>query len=432
MVKDGYKQTDIGLIPEDWSIIDFEDISTMNGRIGWQGLKQEEFTFTYDEPFLITGMNFKDGKIRWDEVYHVSEERYKQAKQIQLKTNDILMTKDGTIGKLLYVDNIPFPKKASLNSHLLVFRPKNNTYNPKFMFYQLHGKHFLQHIELTKSGSTFFGISQETMGKYKAILPPIEEQKAIANALSDTDELINSLEKFISKKEAIKQGTMQQLLTGKKRLNGFSGDWEEKRLGDVIVKFQNGFAFNAKGYIKNGMPIITMAQIGLDGTFKFDTNKVNYWNLEESKNLKDFYLNNGDVIIAMTDVTPEKNLIGRMTIVNTSSTCLLNQRVGHLILDEKQINPLFLTTISNMKKWRAYSIGIASLGVQANIGTKDILNGLIKLPSIKEQNAIAEILSDMDNEIETLKSKLSKTKAIKDGIMSELLTGKIRLKVKDE
>jgi type I restriction enzyme S subunit len=193
-------------------------ISSMSGRIGWQGLKQEEFTFNESDPFLITGMNFKDGKIRWKEVYHILEKRYQEDKKIQLKDGDILMTKDGTIGKLLYVEEIPFPGKASLNSHLLVFRPLNNAYEPKFLFYQLTSKQFADYVNLNKSGSTFFGITQEAVGNYATYLPPIKEQKAIAQVLSDMDTEIEALEQKRDKYKAIKQGMMQELLTGRTRL----------------------------------------------------------------------------------------------------------------------------------------------------------------------------------------------------------------------
>src|SRR3989338_7620245 len=98
MQTEKFKQTEIGEIPEDWEVKTFKEISFMKGRIGWQGLKQTEFTMNGEEPFLITGMNFKDGEIRWDEVYHVSEKRYDIAKEIQLRVSDVLMTKDGTIG----------------------------------------------------------------------------------------------------------------------------------------------------------------------------------------------------------------------------------------------------------------------------------------------------------------------------------------------
>lgn len=270
------------------------------------------------------------------------------------------------------------------------------------------------------------------------ILPPtLTEQKAIASALSDVDELISSLERLITKKKAIKHGAMQELLgfdsaqpttrVPKRRLPGFSGEWEEKALGEIITDFQNGYAFSASGYKEEGIPIVTMAQIGLSGQFQFDENKVNYWSSEELKNLKSFTLFKGDLIISMTDVTPEKNLIGRMAIVNEPGPLFLNQRVGHLRINQDLVNPVILKHLSNMRSWRTYSKAIASLGVQANIGTTDIKNGTFWLPKIDEQNAIAQILSDMDLEIEGLEAKKAKYQGIKQGMMQELLTGKIRL-----
>jgi type I restriction enzyme S subunit len=212
------KQRPLGAVPEDWDLKRLGAISTMSGRIGWQGLKQSEFTQDADDPFLITGMNFKDGKIRWQEVYHIPTSRYEEATNIQLRGDDVLMTKDGTIGKLLYVDEIPYPGKASLNSHLLVFRPLAGAYVPKFLFYQLSSKVFLEYVDLNKSGSTFYGITQEAVSNYKAYLPAIPEQTAIANALSDMDADIGALEKKRDKTRALKQGMMQELLTGRTRL----------------------------------------------------------------------------------------------------------------------------------------------------------------------------------------------------------------------
>jgi type I restriction enzyme S subunit len=208
------------LKPKDnWEVKRLADISYMKGRIGWQGLKQSEFTMNPDEPFLITGMNFKDGEIRWDEVYHVPESRYQIAKDIQLKINDVLITKDGTIGKLLYVRNIPYPHKATLNSHLLVFRPIANSYDPLYLYYNLSFDHFKNHVELYKSGTTFFGISQESISKYQIPLPPTkDEQTRIAQILSDMDTEIEGLERKLEKYKMLKQGMMQNLLTGKIRL----------------------------------------------------------------------------------------------------------------------------------------------------------------------------------------------------------------------
>lgn len=194
------------------------EVSTLKGRIGWQGLKQSEFTSNEEDPFLITGMNFKDGAIRWNEVYHVSEDRYEMAKEIQLREGDVLMTKDGTIGKVLYIDEIPYPGKASLNSHLLLFRPIRESYYPKYLYYQLTSRRFTDFIELSKSGSTFFGLSQAAVEKYPVLLPNRRAQIAIATTLSDMDEEIAALEENLTKARQIKQGMMQELLTGGIRL----------------------------------------------------------------------------------------------------------------------------------------------------------------------------------------------------------------------
>lgn len=203
---------------EQWSEAQLGDVSSLKGRIGWQGLTQDEFTSNPAEPFLITGMNFKDGAIRWDEVYHVSEDRFAVAPEIQLRPGDVLMTKDGTIGKLLFVNEIPYPGKATLNSHLLLFRPRRGAYDPRFLYYQLGSARFAAHIDENKSGTTFFGISQTAVAKYAMVMPPLEEQRAIGQALSDIDADINALERRLESARAVKTGMMQELLTGHTRL----------------------------------------------------------------------------------------------------------------------------------------------------------------------------------------------------------------------
>lgn len=194
------------------------DVSSLKGRIGWQGLKQSEFTTNEDEPFLITGMNFKEGAIRWNEVYHIPEARYEMAPEIQVRPNDVLMTKDGTIGKVLYIDTIPYPGKASLNSHLLLLRPVKGSYDPKYLYYQLNSQRFRDYIELSKTGTTFSGLSQAAVGGFPALLPPVKEQVRIAAILSDLDSEIAALEAKLTKAHLLKQGMMQELLTGRIRL----------------------------------------------------------------------------------------------------------------------------------------------------------------------------------------------------------------------
>ena len=204
-------------------------------------------------------------------------------------------------------------------------------------------------------------------------------------------------------------------------------EWVVSLLADVITSFQNGFAFASHGYVKSGIPIVTMAQIGLDGRFNFTSESVNYWPTEAASALRAFQLFRGDIIIAMTDVTPQKNLIGRMAEVTEIGPLLLNQRVGLFRLDAKKIDPYFLRAMSNSSRWRGYARAVASLGVQANIGTNDIRAGKLPLPPLSEQRAIATALSDVDGLLGGLDRLIAKKHDLKQAAMQQLLTGQTRL-----
>lgn len=406
LVKEKFTLTEIGLIPSDWDLKPFKEVSFMKGRIGWQGLKQTEFTVNDDEPFLITGMNFKDGEIRWNEVYHVSQERYNIAKEIQLEEGDVLMTKDGTIGKILFIEQIPYPHKATLNSHLLVFRPIRNSYYPKFLYYQLLSKFFVEYIELNKSGTTFFGISQESVGKYTIILPSLSEQKVIATALSDTDSYITHLEKLIAKKRLIKQGAMQKLLTPKE-------GWEVKKLGELI-QYKNGKSFENAIDDNGEFYLITLNSLDIRGELKKD-------HLRVSKS--DNSLDKGDLIMVLSDVA-HGNFLGLTDVIPQNNKYVLNQRMGAL----KKLNgvsPKFLSTYINHHQEYFKLSGKGSS--QQNLGKDDVLKFDIILPPLKEQIQIETILSDIDSDISVLEKKLEKAQSIKHGMMQNLLTGKIRL-----
>ena len=412
-VKKGYKQTEVGVIPKDWDEKPFNKVSFIKGRIGWQGLTKAEFTANADEPFLITGMNFKEGAIRWEEVYHVSHSRYEIAKEIQLRVNDILMTKDGTIGKLLFVDKIPFPGKATLNSHLLVYRPLHNSYVPKFLYYQLSSKYFRDYIELSKSGSTFFGLSQAMIEKYGVVLPSTTEQTAIANALSDTDELIQSLEKLIIKKRNIKQGAMQELLKPKE-------GWVVKPISEDI-DLLTGYPFPSNKYKESGIKLLRCSNIKRGNT-DWSEDITQYWE-KITFELKQYVLKEGDIVIAM-----DGSLVGKSfaRLKNSDLPALLLQRVARVRSD--QIDLGYLKEFICSDYFARYCDSVKTVTAIPHISPADIKNFSIPIPPTKsEQTRIANILSDMDEEITALEKKLAKYKLIKQGMMQELLTGRIRL-----
>ncbi len=424
-VKAGYKQTEVGIIPEDWEVkILGEIVQYTNGKAHENSINEFGKYIVVNSKFIST-----DGEVKKysDECFSPTAKG-----EILMVMSDV--PNGRAIARCFFVEH---NDTYTVNQRICTIR--QSQINGRLLFYKLNRNPYYLAFD--------DGVKQTNLRKNDVLSCPIPcpptllEQEAIAEALSDADALIESLEQLITKKRQIKQGTMQELLTGKTRLEGFrnkSGfkqtdigmipeDWEAVNLSEVVKKFQNGYAFSSVGYVKSGMPIVTMAQIGLDGTFQFDEQVVNYWSFQEGSHLIDFQIFRGDLIIAMTDVTPEKNLIGRMTVVIEIGPLLLNQRVGLLRLNPEKIIPYFLCAFSNSSIWRSYSQAVASLGVQANIGTKEIRLGKVPLPTLLEQQAIASVLSDMDSEITALESKLEKARQVKHGMMHNLLTGRIRL-----
>lgn len=211
----GTKPSELGEIPEDWERISIGRDTVLKARIGWQALTTKEYQTTGDI-YLVTGTDFDSGAVKWERCFYVSEWRYKQDQNIQLRNDDVLITKDGTIGKVGYVTALSRP--ATLNSGVFVVRPKNNNLMQRFLFYVLTSRVFDDFINRITAGSTITHLYQKDFVNFEFSAPCIEEQTAIATILSDMDEEIQALEQRLGKTRQIKQGMMQELLTGKTRL----------------------------------------------------------------------------------------------------------------------------------------------------------------------------------------------------------------------
>jgi type I restriction enzyme S subunit len=408
VIKEGYKQTDIGLIPKDWEVKNLSDNFTIKARIGWQGLTTAEYLITgvYG---LVTGTDFKNGYIDWDNCVYVERERFVQDKNIQLKICDVLVTKDGTIGKVAFVDKLPNP--TTLNSGVFVLRPKNESINKRFFYCLLMSFYFDNFLAKITAGSTITHLYQKDFVNFNFILPSLAEQTAIATALSDADGLITSLEKLIAKKRNIKQGAMQQLLQPKI-------GWEVKKLGD-ICEIRKG-----KG--------ISKSQIYADGKYKcilygelFTTYSdviqivISKTNFEGSIPSKE-----GDILFPGSTTTTGIDLAKASTVLENG--VLLG---GDIIILRKQnyiYNSVFLTYFLNVIK--RYEIAQRTKGITIHhLYGSDLASIKVEFPLIEEQIHISTILSDMDSELSALEQKLEKFKKVKLGMMQELLSGKTRL-----
>lgn len=208
----------IGEIPFDWNTKKIKYVATLKGRIGWQGLTSDEYQ---DEgPYLITGVDFLDGQINWENCVHIPEKRWTEAVDIRIKENDLLVTKDGTVGKVALVKNLK--DKASLNSGVLLINLEEE-YDKKYLFWVLKSDIFWKWFSYTNSGnSTIIHLYQHDFDNFEYPIPPMKEQKEIAAFLDmkceKTDKIIQQQKESLETLKKYKQSLIYEYVTGKKRV----------------------------------------------------------------------------------------------------------------------------------------------------------------------------------------------------------------------
>lgn len=413
-MKSGYKMTEVGVIPEDWEVKNVSESCLIKARIGWQGLKKSEY-MTSGDYLLITGTDFDNGQVNWKSCAYVSKARYEQDSYIKIRPQDILISKDGTIGKVAYLGMIP--KAGTLNSGIFVIRANDRKIDQVFLSKIFMSFYFEEFLNRLVAGSTINHLYQKDFVKFCFPLPNSEEQTAIATALSDVDSLISALTKKIEKKKAIKQGLMQQLLTGKKRLPGFNDKWKSMLLGD-IAEVKDG-THQTPQYVKSGgKPFYSVENVTAD-----DFKNVKHISLEEHKALTSNYrIEKGDVL--MTRI----GSIGCCKYVDWDVDASFYVSLALLKISEKY-DSKFISYLSNIKSFKE-EVMLNSLvfAIPQKINLGNISQIKVYIPTSKaEQTAIANILSDCDSEIAALEEKRDKYQEIKQGMMQQLLTGKIRL-----
>jgi type I restriction enzyme S subunit len=371
--------------------------AVLKARIGWQGLTTAEYQNSGDF-YLVTGTDFGNGFINWNNCHFVIKVRYRQDKHIQLKQGDVLVTKDGTIGKVAYVSELPRP--ATLNSGVFVIRPNGSAFIPKFFYYLLCSRIFTEFLVQLSAGSTINHLYQKDFVTFVyPVAPTLEEQSTIAEVLADVDGLLEALDKLIAKKRAIKQAAMQQLLTGKTRLPGFSGDWEVKRLGEV-AHIATGNRNNEDKVASGQYPFFVRSKtVERINTFSYDCEAI---------------------------LVPGEGKIGEIYhYINGRFD--VHQRVYAItqISSELAAKFVYYCMMQNFGHWAKQKTVKATVDSLRLPTFRDF--EMLLPPSLAEQRAIAEALSDMDAEIEALERRREKTWQVKQGMMQQLLTGRVRL-----
>jgi len=413
-IREGYKKTEVGVIPNDWESYLTENIIEKNAKsikIGPFGSQLKKEVLSLSGPFKVYGQEnvYKNDFDIGDR--YLSKEKYCELQSCELHSGDIVISMMGTIGKCAIV-----PKKLKagiMDSHLLKLKIDTKNVIPEYVKNIIESDIIQQQMINLSVGGIMSGLSSNIIKQLFFPIPPLQEQQAIATALSDIDGLINSLTKLIDKKKNIKQGAMQELLTGKKRIEGFSGEWREKTV-EEFGEITTGSTppTSTPEYWNGKIPWITPTDIKENKNVIKSEREITKQGLNVLRQLK-----------ANTVLITCIASLGKNAILRIEGAC--NQQIN-AISPNKDYNADFIYYLFEINKQYLLS----NAGITAtNIVSKTVFSTMIfKVPLIlEEQTAIANILSDMDNEIEVLEQKLNKYKDIKQGMMQELLTGRIRL-----
>jgi type I restriction enzyme S subunit len=389
-LKRGYKQTEVGVIPEDWVVIDLSNLCTL----------QRGFDIT--EATKVTGTI---------PVYSSSGISYYHNKAIVWPPG-VVTGRKGMLGKVFVVNEPFWPHDTTL--WVKDFKGNHPTYVALIL------EHF--HLERLDAATSVPTLNRNNLAGHPIAFPPTKaEQQAIAGALSDVDGLIESLEQIIVKKRHLKQGAMQKLLTGKNRLPGFSGEWRTRELGEVISHCSSG-ATPYRGrpeFYKGEIKWITSGELNYN--FITDTLEKISKEAVEKTNLKLHPV--GTFLMAITG----------LEAAGTRGACGI---VGSPATTNQSCMAIYPTPeLSTAYLYHYYVYRGNELALKYCQGTKQqsYTAKLVRIlpinlpPTVEEQKAIAAVLSDMDAEVAALEDKLVKARRLKHGMMHNLLTGSIRL-----
>ncbi len=384
-MKEGYRQTEIGIIPSDWEVDEIQNL--MN---------------------ITTGAKNTQDKIQdGDYPFFVRSQTIERINSYSFDGEAVLTAGDGVkTGKVFHYINGKF------DFHQRVY--KISAFSERlsgYFFYLYFSKNFYNRIMQMTAKSSVDSVRREMIAKMLIPIPTKDEQTAIATALNDTHALITHLEKLIAKKRSIKQGAIQELLKPKE-------GWVVKKLGEVSVKVSNGYVYKPNKSIGVAITRIETISKGI-----IDFNRVGY--AKKESNLEQYKLEKGDILFSHINSIDH---IGKVAYYNDERELYHGMNLLAIRANKQKIDDNFLFIWLGSEFGRLKSKVLAKQAInQASISTTDLKDMEIPIPTFKIQTHIAQTISDMDAEIEALERKLEKYKMIKQGMMQNLLTGKIRL-----
>jgi type I restriction enzyme S subunit len=445
IIPDGYKQTELGLIPESWYLTRLSDLVDPSRYIKY-GVVQPG-RYVPNGCLMLRSQDYSKGWKSTEGMHRINDDLEKLFLNAKLAKGDLVITIVGA-GVAQIVEIPEWIEGAVLSRSTARIAVSPELANNKFVYHFMTSEFGRPQVLFNIKEGAQPVVSSIDVGNCLIPCPPINEQTAIANALSDVDALIASIEKLIAKKQVIKIATMQQLLTGKKRLPPFDKyqegacksqlkstkqtelgeipeDWGVETITSIsAIPMQNGLFYEPSRKGK-GISLINVGDMYKSAPI--DVEKLELFNANKAE-IKTFRVSSGDLFFTRSSIVPsgiafcniyEAEDIERNVVFDSH---LIRVRVNSEIADAKYI---YLACLSNLA--RKFLISSAKTATMTTIDQGAIKNCPILLPSLEEQKLIVQILSDIDFELEGIKKRLAKTQQIKQGMMQELLTGKTRL-----
>jgi type I restriction enzyme, S subunit len=434
-----YKESEIdwiGHIPINWVLKKIKHNTYVKGRIGWQGLKTDEY-LTEGFAYLVTGTDFINGQINWKSCFYIDLSRYNEDPHIQLKEGDLLITKDGTIGKVALVKNMDKP--STLNSGIFLVRPKNGNYTTIFLYWVLCSPVFSGFFEYHKSGSTIGHLYQNVFVEFCFPVPPIYIQTQIANFLNyktrQIDDLIDKKQKLIELLKEERTAQINQAVTkgldqtvpmknsGIEWLSEIPEHWDRVQLKRIVSRKITDGPHETPDFFDAGIPFLSAE--GIRGN-RIDLNYVRGY---ISKEQYDIYRNKSEVRLHDILLCKSGSTTGKSAIVETNEVFAIWSPLAIIRANRNLILPYFIYYFLQSVTFTRQIEAFWSFGTQPNIGMDAIENLWLSLPSTKEQE---KILSELDiklnkiqGTIDQIENEIDLITEYRKSLINEAVTGKI-------
>jgi len=408
-VMPGYKLTEVGVIPDEWAV---RSIGQVFRLVNGCAFKPEDWKLTGTPIIRIQNLNDPFAPFNFSQAAVSDKNR--------VELGDLLFAWSGTLGSS-FGARLWHGPAGVLNQHIFKVHMADRQITLPFSL--LVFARVEEDIATQAHGfkASFVHVKKADLVKVWLPVPPLLEQDAIASVLGDVNALLAGLDRLIAKKRDLKQAAMQQLLTGHTRLPGFQGEWQVKPLGELsdVKTGPFGSSLHESDYVADGTPIITVEHLG-----EFGVEHVNLPMVSEvdCRRLHAYSLDAGDIVFSRVGSVDRNALIRP-----PEAGWLFSGRLLRVRPDQRQLWAQYLSYQFHSEPFKALVRSVAVGQTMASLNTQ-ILKGInVAFPTLNEQTAIATILSDMDAELTALEARRDKTRALKQGMMQELLTGRTRL-----